>query len=347
METTRKRIEYLDIAKGIGILLVVWFHARGPYLRYIMHFHMPFFFLISGYLYNAGAGLGHFIRRKVTSLYIPFVFWNLFFYLLRRHGELFTNPASFRRHILLIVTTLDKDGAFCGATWFLGSLFLMSILYKLIDTLLPAFAAKRLVLLAVFTVISGVGFYYDFPYRFSRTLILGIFFAIGACVKEYKDRLSLFARPVTTVLFAAGFILIANHTDVNMGSHVYSNPLLFVPEACMASFVVVRLSILLEKAANRFAAVRPCKNAFLYMGKKSLDIVIWQFVFFGVPSMCRMILDSQPLLLNDVMAYYRVGDPTHLWWIAYVIAGTALPLAWCAFLRSGPWGRIFTKIHIV
>lgn len=35
METQKKRIDYLDLAKGIGILLVVWAHARGPYSSYM------------------------------------------------------------------------------------------------------------------------------------------------------------------------------------------------------------------------------------------------------------------------------------------------------------------------
>lgn len=26
-----KRVEYLDIAKGLGIILVVWAHAKGPF----------------------------------------------------------------------------------------------------------------------------------------------------------------------------------------------------------------------------------------------------------------------------------------------------------------------------
>ena len=35
-----------------------------------------------------------------------------------------------------ILLTLNKDGQFFGATWFLGSLFLVSVFYKLLDTYL-------------------------------------------------------------------------------------------------------------------------------------------------------------------------------------------------------------------
>lgn len=49
-----KRIEYLDYAKGIGIILVVLGHIliKGNIKIYIYSFHMPLFFIISGYLFN-------------------------------------------------------------------------------------------------------------------------------------------------------------------------------------------------------------------------------------------------------------------------------------------------------
>ena len=74
-----KRIEWLDIAKGIGIFLVVYAHARAPYNSYIYNFHMPFFFLISGILYKSGGDVKTYILKKVKTLYIPFAGWNLIF----------------------------------------------------------------------------------------------------------------------------------------------------------------------------------------------------------------------------------------------------------------------------
>lgn len=49
-----QRYEYIDIAKGIGILLVVWAHILlvGVSHRVIYAFHMPLFFMISGMLFR-------------------------------------------------------------------------------------------------------------------------------------------------------------------------------------------------------------------------------------------------------------------------------------------------------
>lgn len=45
-----KRIEWIDVAKGICIVLMVVGHTRLPSIisNWIWSFHMPFFFFISG-----------------------------------------------------------------------------------------------------------------------------------------------------------------------------------------------------------------------------------------------------------------------------------------------------------
>lgn len=49
MSCIRKR--WIDIAKGIGIILMVIGHADAPRLlkNWIYGFHMPLFFIIAGY----------------------------------------------------------------------------------------------------------------------------------------------------------------------------------------------------------------------------------------------------------------------------------------------------------
>lgn len=67
------RIEWLDMTKGAGILLVVTGHitqcpalAHGIYL-----FHMPLFFVLSGYLYRPTA-TSALLKRRFKSLLIPY-----------------------------------------------------------------------------------------------------------------------------------------------------------------------------------------------------------------------------------------------------------------------------------
>ena len=73
-----KRIAYLDIAKGIGILLVVLGHN---YVRisipgmgkFIFSFHMPFFFLLSGMLFKAHYPILVLFKRRFATLIRPYL----------------------------------------------------------------------------------------------------------------------------------------------------------------------------------------------------------------------------------------------------------------------------------
>ena len=74
-----KRIEYLDIAKGIGILLVVLGHNDFEVIsvfvqRLIYSFHMPLFFFLSGYFLNAAIPFFEFVKKRFNSLLKPYLF---------------------------------------------------------------------------------------------------------------------------------------------------------------------------------------------------------------------------------------------------------------------------------
>ena len=74
-----KRIEYIDIARGIGILLVVMGHndfgAISPFAyKVIYSFHMPLFFFLSGYFLNTSIGFWNFFKKRFNSLLKPFFF---------------------------------------------------------------------------------------------------------------------------------------------------------------------------------------------------------------------------------------------------------------------------------
>lgn len=81
-----KRIAYIDSIKGFAILLVVMGHTfhdfKGinmAFIDFIYAFHMPLFFIISGYLgykkdYDINQSL-FYLRNKAIGLIIPFLFF--------------------------------------------------------------------------------------------------------------------------------------------------------------------------------------------------------------------------------------------------------------------------------
>ena len=67
-----KRIEWIDTAKGIGLILVILGHLHIPFMTtWIYLFHMPLFFFLSGLVYSGGKYTWkQYLIKKAKSLLV-------------------------------------------------------------------------------------------------------------------------------------------------------------------------------------------------------------------------------------------------------------------------------------
>lgn len=71
------RIQYIDLAKGFGIMLVVVYHIyyhlhNMQVIMPISLFMLPLFFFLSGLFFKEYGSFSDFIVRKINKLLIPF-----------------------------------------------------------------------------------------------------------------------------------------------------------------------------------------------------------------------------------------------------------------------------------
>lgn len=95
----RSRNLYLDVVKGIAIILVVFGHNiqygsfecnngdffENPLFIAIYSFHMPLFMLISGYLFYhtiKSHSWGQNVKSRFTKLVLPIIIWNSIYLLI-------------------------------------------------------------------------------------------------------------------------------------------------------------------------------------------------------------------------------------------------------------------------
>ena len=98
---SKKRIFYLDVLRTIGIYFVVILHVVNPIVNneailgtktwwacniidLIGRMGVPLFFMISGYLFLSNPktrNIKSFYRGRLKRLLIPFIFWNIFYYI--------------------------------------------------------------------------------------------------------------------------------------------------------------------------------------------------------------------------------------------------------------------------
>ena len=76
-----KRIEWVDVAKGIGIFLVVLGHTSAQLRNLIYGFHMPLFFFLSGVVFNKEKySIKGFVKSRFNSLILPYIFFYVLTY---------------------------------------------------------------------------------------------------------------------------------------------------------------------------------------------------------------------------------------------------------------------------
>lgn len=125
----------IDIAKGIGICLVVLGHLSDYFgadisvtYKLLYLFHVPLFFFLSGLFFKEKDGLGECFKKRFLRLYIPFLLANIFFFAFemiraRILGEAYDGNISWKELFNPIAGFKPVSSMLAGQTWFILILF--------------------------------------------------------------------------------------------------------------------------------------------------------------------------------------------------------------------------------
>lgn len=191
------RIEYLDLAKAIGIILVIAGHVVSSdtiVKRVIYSFHMPLFFLLSGMLLKVRAEYSRetwiqLITKKGRGLLIPFVLWGLIY-----------SSFSFKHTALLLYGTRETLIAAESLTslWFLPVMFLAFLLCEGILQIVSRMKKPRIGIVVGIAVLAAIGFVcphqktYGDPWGIDIAFIAASFMLIGMLVRAGIEKISNF-----------------------------------------------------------------------------------------------------------------------------------------------------------
>ncbi len=219
-----KRVDYIDLLKGIAIWGVVWRHTTCP-----SWLTVNFIFFILGGFFFKRKPLKAFLYEKVRYILIPFAFFYAFSYPYRvilfwcENGNL----VNFRWGCLLDVFKISAkiDYLFVNIPlWFLLCFFTIQILYYFISYL-----NKWMILLIALTSIGFVRILWTIPTPFMLNAALSYlgFFAIGNLVgKSWIEALrSIRFRRISLVISFVLFFF------------------LFIPKDCFSGWYASMLSV--------------------------------------------------------------------------------------------------------
>lgn len=315
LKSTAPRNPSVDIAKGIGIILVVfghnWIvnHDSGELYRVIFSFHMPLFFFLSGVFLAPERDLALSMRQKADSLLKPYVVVLLalavYYMLPAQHfspdyftGMLFATGQS------LLWTPL----------WFLPNLFLAQLIAMLLLRRLPRFQSQAGWLIVLITGMLLLGIQtlhlghelrlmtleilpgetrrtYGLPWSLDIVLVNTAFLLAGfLCAHQVREP-GRRALPMF-LLSGAAFALIHLLYDdtLNMNSRLYDSALITSLAAFSGICMTVGLSGLLSRSGK-------LADLLAYLGSASLFIFIFHSYIQGkVTIILQNRLQEQPYL---------------------------------------------------
>ena len=183
-----KRESYLDIAKGLGIIMVILGHIEiGFATKWLYSFHLPLFFFVSGICFHYKENFFHYLKKKVKRCLIPyFVFGILIVLVESKTGYLYNTGFKSNLTYLLVQQRYST-------LWFLATLFFASIFFYF---LVKFCNEKPAIVLTVSLVISTIFVILDqilissLPWNIDTAFIVLGFMGFGYFIRNYKDTLN-------------------------------------------------------------------------------------------------------------------------------------------------------------
>lgn len=201
----KKRLDYLDMAKGIGMVLVLLGHLQGesifalsPYIHpmcvFIFSFHMPMFFIISGILMaikcDEEKSFGEIAKKRFRGIMIPY-FWFSFFYLSVVIYAFIMKSVAIETLLVNLWYVLSLYGM--NVLWFLPAIYLAELLFVFLRQKIAKNKGET-AFIAIVIVLSTIAF------------------IVGFCLTKINEDITIYKRirEFVTVLIrpllACGFI---------------------------------------------------------------------------------------------------------------------------------------------
>ena len=271
----KDRIQWVDCAKGIAVILVVLGHcvraansdtelvARAI----IFSFHMPLFFLLSGLTTGYSKSVPEYFRKLLHSAYRLLVPAVLLYITITLIDFARTGTTDYREYFLMRLRILyyasgvkvKCPGGYVpalGMLWFLFSLFAAKALSDALRLVLrneTAIAAAVLVLTVSGVAVSRIKW---LPWSFDVTLASLGFFWLGKRIKQLPfdrqlQRNTLIAFAVWAVTLAVSLLTKGTYLELAARKYPFF-PLCFVTAAAGSLFVMLCSMILVsyKKAAE-------------------------------------------------------------------------------------------------
>lgn len=321
----------IDIIKAFGIILMVNGHAGVPIVRWIYLFHMALFFLVTGYCMkdkysNTKEDLILFIKRKIKSLYVPCVMFNVFLTLFHnvfvKIYILNENLYNIKQLGLEILKCILFSGGnqLGGAMWFLRTMCISLLIYMLLEYILKKVCFKHYEMIKFIIFFILLICSWKIGLKISRNQYFNIFtvlilYQIGHVIKKYNFKIkNIYGCFVLSMCIL--IILTKMRVVINLNNNKIYNPVVFIVASISGYIFCYSFSKIIEKYQHLALILQ-------YIGQNTLPIMMLHFLAFKIVTLIQIILEHTNLKNLTSYPCYIISNG---WWILYTIVGISVPL---------------------
>lgn len=267
----QRRIIYIDMAKGLGMLTVIWGHIMliGPTNIVIYAFHMPLFFFLSGMLFKKEnyTTVAEFIKKRIRTLLIPYVLFSIATWALWLCYNIILGNTVKSYFMPLLQTILSQgSGEYLihnSPLWFVTCLFIVEILFYFISKLKECYKILIMsfacAIIGCFMIQNNSPFRY-LPWSIDMALCALPFYATGNIVISKIGHQKLYDMVVThktislflmVILFALLCVGALANGPVSMGHRIMGKIWLFYLTAPFGIIFTLIISMFVSSWSNR------------------------------------------------------------------------------------------------
>lgn len=270
-----KRLEYVDIAKGIGIVLVVCSHSDALDLMWLMMgMFVPIFFFCSGFTYVKKGTFKETTNKRFIKLFVPYLFFNFLMLLLFLHfslreliGIVYSRYCLYPLDFIPNVKFLTSGNY---PMWFLTSMIVSNYLF----CLMVFFEQYKKMLIMVYVGMVSVLMYCPIllPWSLDTAPLTALIMYAGMETRRRGLMRMNFWPVLCLSILYIGLAFLGG--DINISVRMYGNSVVvYSVLAVIGSFIVLWGSQLLEGTL-----VGRCFNM---LGKHSLTIFCIEMAFIA------------------------------------------------------------------
>jgi len=336
---TRQRNQTLDILKGFGIILMVIGHNGAPTWLHntIYSFHMPLFFIASGWFFSE-KDIDEpidYLKRKIKGIYWPYLKWSIVFLFLHNIlfylgviNEKYSNQTAYDMNVFIkklcnVVFFMRDFDQLVATYWFLRCLLVGCLMFCLCSSLVHKIlrvekeCSTRLVSL-FFLILCGAIAYFQFkvpivPNNGYRELLAVFFVGMGYLIKKKESALSRYRLLIITM--APIFIILP----------VLIHPIEMIPDISFIDWLLIPIAgisgfLLVYQISKPLSSWRSILiQMLIYIGRRTFYIMTFHVLLFKPASYLKTCMLGMDW--HAIGCFPVITSKDYMWyWIVYTIS---------------------------